>query len=551
MTEATTNQPTPDETPATPTTDVATEPVAEIAAEPVAVIDAEPVTVMEAEPVAEVATEPEAEIAAEPVAVIDAEPEAEVGAAQKTEVGADQEAEVAAEPEPLELPAIASRLEVLAGDVAAADNKVTFLDKIRALRNAIVGFDPNDETNLIVERLHDVETQIMAQIEERIAAKEALVARSESLVDSQEWKATSEAFRELQEQLRAVGIAGREFDDPLWERFKTARTGFHDRRKSFFDERGKVWADNRAKKEILCEQAEELAAEEAFTDRSAIARSMMESWKAAGFAGREAEDLLWPRFRGALDAFYERRTSYYEANRQQKEVLAVRAEELTESTDWKTTGEAMRRMMEEWKSLGSASREHDDPLWARFRGAQQTFFQRRSSAFSEREASAKDNIDKKEAICAQAEEIAAREDLRGAIDEIIALQGEWRQIAYVPKDKADDLWQRFKSASDHVFATVDGQRVQRQRAREQGFVDAVSRRREQMQRLNESISNDEANINRWRDTISTLGGGPRADQIRAELENRVIEVLMRVREKQTRVADLDTELKEIEARTPR
>jgi len=454
-------------------------------------------------------------------------------------------AEAAPEPAAADEPA-----DVLASDVATAENKATLLDKLRALRDAIVAFDPAD-TAPIVERLHEIEAQIMAQIEERVSAKEALVARAESLIESQEWKATSEAFRELQEQLRAIGIAGREFDDPLWDRFKTARSGFHERRKAYFDERGKVWAENRAKKEILCEQAEAIAAEETFTDKSAIARSMMESWKAAGFAGREAEDLLWPRFRGALDRFYERRTAYYEENRQKKEALAIRAEELAESTDWKTTGEAMRRMMEEWKTLGSASREHDDPLWARFRGAQQTFFERRSAAFTEREASAKDNIDKKEAICAKAEEIAAREDLRGAIDEIIALQGEWRQIGYVPKEQADELWRRFKAASDHVFATVDGQRIQRQKAREQGFTDAVGRRREQLQRLNESIHNDEENINRWRDTISGLGGGPRADQIRAELENRVIEVMLRVREKQARVADLEAELKDMETRAPR
>jgi hypothetical protein len=520
MTDETTQQPTTDDQPAP------TPAIAEPTPAPVAANDEAPVAA-----------------AAEESAVAEA-------AVADTAPPADEEPAAAAEPEVLDLPVIASRVDVLAGDVAAAENKATLLDKLRALRDAIVAFDPND-TAPIVARLHEIEAQIMAQIEERVTAKEALVARAESLIESQEWKATSEAFRELQEQLRAIGIAGREFDDPLWDRFKTARTGFHDRRKAYFDERGKVWAENRAKKEILCEQAEAIAAEETFVDKSAIARSMMESWKAAGFAGREAEDLLWPRFRGALDRFYERRTVYYEENRQKKEALAIRAEELAESTDWKTTGEAMRRMMEEWKTLGSASREHDDPLWARFRGAQQAFFERRSAAFTEREASAKDNIEKKDAICTKAEEIAAREDLRGAIDEIIALQGEWRQIGYVPKEQADELWRRFKAASDHVFATVDGQRMQRQKAREQGFTDAVGRRREQLQRLNESIDNDEENINRWRDTISGLGGGPRADQIRAELENRVIEVMMRVREKQARVADLEAELKDMESRTPR
>jgi len=204
--------------------------------------------------------------------------------------------------------------------------------------------------------------------------------------------------------------------------------------------------------------------------------------------------------------------------------------------------------MAEWKTLGSAGREHDDPLWERFRGAQQRFYDARSAVFAERETAHKENIARKEELCEQAEEIAGRSDMRGAIQDVIALQAAWKQVGFIPREKSDELWHRFKAACDAVFTHVDAERQDREQSREQGFKDAVSRKREQYQRLNESIAHDQANINRWRDTISSLGGGGRADQIRNELENRVIEVLMRVRDKQARAEELSNDLQDMESR---
>jgi hypothetical protein len=454
----------------------------------------------------------------------------------------------APEPEPLDLETIATKTTALEAELETAEHKASLIGRLTTLQEGLNGLEASEERAEIDARLASVQAAIAVQTSERAEAKEVIVARAESLVDSQDWKATSEAFREMQEELRGIGSAGKELDDPIWERFRAARSGFHEHRTAFFAERQKLWEESKVRKEALAAEAEALAEVEDFKDKSARARALMEEWKASGFAGREAEDELWPKFRGALDRFYERRSAFYEENKVKKEELAVKAEEISGSTDWRATGEAMRRLMEEWKTLGSAGREHDDPLWERFRGAQQVFYEARSAAFAERESSNKENIARKEELCAQAEAIADREDMRGAIQEVIALQAEWKKVGFIPRDKSDELWQRFKAASDRVFSHVDAERQERSQSREQGFKDAITRKREQYQRLNESIAHDQANINRWRDTISTLGGGARADQISTELENRVIEVMLRVREKQARAEDLQTDLKEMETR---
>lgn len=501
--------------------------------------------------------EAEAETAQTEVAAVVGEPVTEPAGAEVSAKDTVETAEAITEapaeatpppaPKPLDLETIGRRTATLEKDLETAEHKVSLLSRLTALQEGLDNLEASEERALLDARLAAVQSAIAEQGQERANAKEVVVVKAETLIESTEWKATSEAFRQMQEELRTIGAAGKELDDPIWERFRSARSAFHERRTAFFAERQKVWEESKVKKEALAVEAEALAEVEDFKDKSSRARAMMDEWKAAGFAGREAEDTLWPRFRGSLDKFYEHRQAYYDENKVKKEALVAQAEEISDSTDWKTTAEALRRLMQEWKTLGSAGRENDDPLWTRFRGAQQKFYDGRSSAFAERENAHKENIRVKEELCEQAEAIALRDDMRGAIQDVIALQATWKTVGFIPREKSDELWQRFKRACDGVFSHVDIERQDRQRMREQGAQDAATRKREQYQRLNESIAHDQANINRWRDTISSLGGGGRADQIRGELEDRVIEVLDRVRVKQQRAEELQQDLQNMES----
>ncbi|CPU67352.1 protein of uncharacterised function (DUF349) [Mycobacteroides abscessus] len=59
--------------------------------------------------------------------------------------------------------------------------------------------------------------------------------------------------------------------------------------------------------------------------------------------------------------------------------------------------------MARWKAAGRASRKDDDALWARFRAAQDTFFQARDAVNSATDAEYAANLEVKEALLAEAE----------------------------------------------------------------------------------------------------------------------------------------------------
>lgn len=158
-------------------------------------------------------------------------------------------------------------------------------------------------------------------------------------------------------------------------------------------EKERARADAVAKKEALVAEAEQIGAEstqwKAAGDRL---RAMVDEWKRIRGADRKTDEQLWRRFAKARDTFNRRRGSHFAeldrvrgSAKQAKEELCVRAEALSDSTDWSATSAAFRDLLSQWKAAGRAAKDVDDALWRRFKAAQDTFFSARNAANAERE----------------------------------------------------------------------------------------------------------------------------------------------------------------------
>ncbi|MEH3141245.1 MAG: DUF349 domain-containing protein [Mycobacterium kyogaense] len=212
-----------------------------------------------------------------------------------------------------------------------------------------------------------------------------------------------------------------------------------------------------ARKEALAVEAEELAATatqwKAAGDRL---RAILDEWKTISGVDRKTDDALWKRYSAARETFNRRRGSHFAeldreraGARQAKEALCVRAEELSGSTDWGATSATFRDLLTEWKAAGRASKDVDDTLWQRFKGAQDTFFAARNAATKERDAEFTANAEAKEALLAEAERIDAsdRDAARAALRTI---GDKWDAIGKVPRERAPELERRMRAVEKKI-----------------------------------------------------------------------------------------------------
>ncbi|GAB2905877.1 DUF349 domain-containing protein [Streptomyces mayteni] len=252
----------------------------------------------------------------------------------------------------------------------------------------------------------------------------------------------------------------------------------------------------RGAKEALVAEAEELAASEQWRSAGERLRGLVDTWKGLPRLDRKTDDELWHRFSQARSAFSKRRKAHFAAldtqredTRRRKEKLISEAEALSDSTDWGTTAARYRDLMREWKAAGRAQRDAEEDLWARFRAAQDVFFQARGATFAERDAEQRDNLARKEELAAEAEKLLPITDLRAARAALRSIGERWEAIGHVPRDARPAIEGRM-SAVDRAVSEAEEAEWRRTnpeaRARAAGLTgqlqDAVDRLREQAEK---------------------------------------------------------------------
>ena len=210
------------------------------------------------------------------------------------------------------------------------------------------------------------------------AAKEKLVLEAEELAQSSQWKATGDRFRAIVEEWKAIRGVDRKVDEQLWKRFAAARDTFTRRRGSHFASLDEQRGQAKARKEELVAQAEALADSTEWGPTANRLKALMNEWKSAGRASKEAEEQLWSRFRAAQDRFFARRAEAFSernaeqlANQRAKEALIAEAEALDPSSDLRGAQARLRDIQERFDAVGHVPREAMRPLDARMRAAEQ------------------------------------------------------------------------------------------------------------------------------------------------------------------------------------
>jgi hypothetical protein len=136
-----------------------------------------------------------------------------------------------------------------------------------------------------------------------------------------------------------------------------------------------------------------------------------------------------------------------------KQALAEEAEKLAaESTQWKSAGDRLRAILDEWKGVKGVDRKTDDELWKRFSKAREAFNRRRGSHFAELDKQRATAKSRKEELIVEAEKLAESDDWSDTASRYKDLMNDWKAAGRAPKDSDEALWQRFRSAQDKFFA---------------------------------------------------------------------------------------------------
>lgn len=141
-----------------------------------------------------------------------------------------------------------------------------------------------------------------------------------------------------------------------------------------------------------------------------------------------------------------------EQNAQAKSAVLDKLRELVDSEETTSSISAIKAIQQEWKTIGPVPANQNKNLWASYNALMDRFYDNQSIYFELKELDRKKNLESKSEICEKAEALASVEDLKEAIKALNELHEEFKHVGPVPIEEQERVWQRFKSASDAVYA---------------------------------------------------------------------------------------------------
>ncbi|CAB4780333.1 unannotated protein [freshwater metagenome] len=136
-----------------------------------------------------------------------------------------------------------------------------------------------------------------------------------------------------------------------------------------------------------------------------------------------------------------------------KEKIVAEAQSLALSESWKTTGDRLKVLLDEWKVAPRLDKKTDAEMWKKFSSSRNKFDKRRRTHFATLDAAQNKVAEAKNAIVTEAESLATSKDWVATARRFKALMDLWKASGRGKKNEDAKLWARFKIAQDQFFAS--------------------------------------------------------------------------------------------------
>lgn len=302
------------------------------------------------------------------------------------------------------------------------------------------------------------------QREENSLRKEAILDRIQAMLDNADKELASyNDFKALQQEWKSVGDVPPTKQADLWKRYQQLTERFYDILKLNIEFREYDFKKNLEVKTRLCEAAERLAEETDVVSAFHQLQKLHEEYRETGPVAKELREEIWTRFKTASSVVNKRHQQHFEElkrneneNLEKKTALceaveSIEYDKLTTYTHWNEQTQKIIELQEQWKTIGFAPQKMNTKIFERFRAACDTFFSHKAEFFRGMKDNLAINLEKKIALCEQAEALQDSTDWKATADKLAALQREWKTIGPVAKKHSDVVWKRFIAACDAFF----------------------------------------------------------------------------------------------------
>ena len=357
--------------------------------------------------------------------------------------------------------------KIYKNDISAA--RLEFIEKGGAAEDFLPAPNVLEEEfkaamNLIKQKRAERQALIERQKEENAQKKQEILERIKALsATPEEANQAYKEFKELQTQWQEIKLIPAEKSNELWKTYQLYVEQYYDQLKLNHEFREYDFKKNLEIKTRLCEAAEKLNEEKDIIAAFQQLQNLHQEYKETGPVAKELREDIWNRFKTASTVINKRHQQHFEdikakeeENLAKKTALCEKIENIDTSIiqtalEWEAKTKEIIEAQQEWRSIGFAPQKMNVKIFERFRLSCDKFFTDKATFFKNLKEGLAANLDKKTALCEQAEALKDSTDWKVATEKFMQLQKEWKAIGSVSKKYSETLWQRFNTACDYFF----------------------------------------------------------------------------------------------------
>lgn len=171
-----------------------------------------------------------------------------------------------------------------------------------------------------------------------------------------------------------------------------------------------------------------------------------------------AIDQISERYQMAFNVYREKKQRFNEefereklVNLEAKKRILEELKALISSEETlKKTYDEFKNLQEEWKHTGMVPKSEINQLWQNYHFLVEKFFDKVKINKELKDLDLRKNLERKIELCEKTEELLIESSIIKSFKQLQQYHEEWKEVGPVPQDKKDEIWERFKIASDQI-----------------------------------------------------------------------------------------------------
>lgn len=333
--------------------------------------------------------------------------------------------------------------------------------------------ETNEESEVLEEDTDEDSEETADQTEEKVDEASEEEAEEEETVE--------DYYKELAEKAETLAemgdwaYASMEFDniDTQWEegpdpedadikpyrkKIDELREQFEEKKKAHYEEQKRIKQQNLEKKKDLLDQLKKIVDEEKWTHTREVGK-IKGKWDSIKPIPAGEQEKLETSFRKHLETFDEHKVDRLVKKKQQEEdnltgklVILEKMEKFLNSVDdkadWKELDKQFSKYAKQFRKIGRVPADKNQATWDRFHDAQDTFHSMRFKYDKKYRKNIEKYLSKKKKLIDEAEALVDTDNIAQAARQVNKLHRRWKKVGNLPQKDENELWDRFKAATD-------------------------------------------------------------------------------------------------------